>query len=213
MELAVLRDNLGYQGLLLGAAALLTSALLSLADRVTAPAIEAAEARDLTASLRQVLPEGFDNDPLSDRVTVPGADGEVTVWRARQGGLIEGVAFRVTGKGYAGPIVCLLGVDPDGRILGVRVLKHTETPGLGDKIEPAKDDWIHAFAGRFLGDPPAERWGVKKDGGAFDQFTGATITPRAVVEAVRDGLTLFAAQRSAMLSDGPKRDLAANERK
>jgi len=213
MELAVLRDNLGYQGLLLGAAALLTSALLSLADRVTAPAIEAAEARDLTASLRQVLPEGFDNDPLSDRVTVPGADGEVTVWRARQGGLIEGVAFRVTGKGYAGRIVCLLGVDPDGRILGVRVLKHTETPGLGDKIEPAKDDWIHAFAGRFLGDPPAERWGVKKDGGTFDHFTGATITPRAVVEAVRDGLTLFAAQRSAMLSDGPKRDLAANERK
>lgn len=204
MELSILRENLAYQGLLLGAAALVTSALLVLADRVTAPAIEAAEARDLMASLTQVLPGGFDNELLADKVAVPGPDGEVTVWRARRTGVINGVVFKVTGKGYAGPIVCLLGLDPGGKVLGVRVLKHAETPGLGDKIEPAKGDWIHAFAGRFLGDPPLERWGVKTDGGVFDQFTGATITPRAVIAAIRGGLELFAAERERMLAGAPR---------
>jgi electron transport complex protein RnfG len=92
----------------------------------------------------------------------------------------------------------LLGVDADGRVLGARVLSHAETPGLGDKIEVARDDWILSFDGKSLGEPPRERWAVRKDGGDFDQFSGATITPRAVVSAVKSGLELFATQRDAL---------------
>jgi electron transport complex protein RnfG len=209
MDLATLRKNLHYQGLSLGAVALITSALLALAAAATGPAIQAAEARDLMASLAQVLPGGFDNDLLADTVQVPGPEGEVTVYRARHGADLEGVVFKVTGQGYAGPIVALLGLDPQGRILGVRVLKHTETPGLGDKIEPTKGDWIHGFAAKTLGTPPAERWGVKKDGGDFDQFSGATITPRALVKAIKGGLELFARERERMLGTSVPHAVAA----
>jgi electron transport complex protein RnfG len=95
----------------------------------------------------------------------------------------------------------LLGIDENGKLLGVRVLLHTETPGLGDKIEVNKSDWITRFAGKSLGDPPEAQWAVKKDGGPFDQFAGATITPRAVVNSIRDGLRLFAAQRKTLLEE------------
>jgi electron transport complex protein RnfG len=209
MDLATLRENLHYQALSLGTVALITSALLALAAAATGPAIQAAEARDLMASLAQVLPGGFDNDLLGDTVTVPGPAGEVTVYRARHGADLEGVVFKVTGQGYAGPIVALLGLDPQGQILGVRVLKHAETPGLGDKIEPTKGDWIHRFAGKALGTPPAERWGVKKDGGDFDQFSGATITPRALVRAIKEGLELFARERERMLGTSAPHAVAA----
>jgi electron transport complex protein RnfG len=203
IDLAALRENLNYQGLSLGVAALVTSGLLALAAAATRPAIEAAEQRDLMASLAQVLPGGFDNDLLADIRTVEGRAGPVTVYRARHGADVGGVVFRVTGQGYAGPVVSLLSIDPSGHILGVRVLKHGETPGLGDKIDPAKGDWIDRFAGKSLGDPAPERWAVKKDGGDFDQFSGATITPRAVVKSVKGGLELFAREREAMLADGP----------
>ena len=92
-----------------------------------------------------------------------------------------------------GTIVLLVGVLADGRLAGVRVIGHKETPGLGDKIEVAKADWIHAFAGKALA---TARWAVKKDGGEFDQFAGATITPRAVVKAVKEGLAFYAAHRA-----------------
>ena len=95
-----------------------------------------------------------------------------------------------------------MAVDPAGRILGVRVLKHTETPGLGDKIEAKKSDWVHAFAGKSLGEPAADKWAVKKDNGVFDQFAGATITPRAVVRAVKGGLQFFAARKQEITGQG-----------
>jgi len=107
----------------------------------------------------------------------------------------------VVGKGYAGRIVCMMGVDKNGHLLGVRVIKHAETPGLGDKIEPAKSDWIHSFEGKFLGDPLPEKFAVKKDGGVFDQFAGATITPRAVVKAVNKSLLYFAAHRDELFAE------------
>ena len=93
-------------------------------------------------------------------------------------------------------------ITKDGHLLGVRVIKHAETPGLGDKIEPAKADWIHSFEGKFLGDPPPEKFAVKKDGGVFDQFAGATITPRAVVKAVKGGLEFFADSKAQLLDEG-----------
>lgn len=94
-----------------------------------------------------------------------------------------------------------MGVSREGKILGVRILKHTETPGLGDKIEPAKTKWIFSFDGKFLGNPLADLWAVKKDGGVFDQFAGATITPRAVVKAVKGGLVFFEKERSTLLDE------------
>ena len=201
MKLEELRGKLSYQGILLGGVALLTSAALAFASRATEADIKAAEAADLKQSLSQVLPGEYDNDLLKDTVTLSGSQGEVLVYRARRAGKVEAVVYRVTGHGYAGNILCVMGVSREGKILGVRVLSHKETPGLGDKIEPAKADWIHAFEGKFLGDPPLEKWAVKKDGGIFDQFAGATITPRGVVNAVKDGLEFFDASKTQLLDE------------
>lgn len=201
MNLEQLRGKLVYQGLLLGGAALITSALLSFFSQATEADIKAAEAADLKQSLAQVLPGAYDNDLLNDTVALPGKEGEVLVYRARRAGKVEAVVYRVIGHGYAGNIVCVMGVSREGRILGVRVISHKETPGLGDKIEPAKGDWIYAFEGKWLGEPVPEKWAVKKDGGAFDQFAGATITPRAVVNAVKGGLEFFEANKDALLDE------------
>jgi electron transport complex protein RnfG len=201
MKLEELRGKLVYQGLLLGGAALLTSALLSFFSQATEADIKAAEAADLKQSLAQVLPGEYENDLLMDTVNLPGREGEVLVYRGRRAGRVEAVVYRVIGHGYAGNIVCVMGVSREGRILGVRVISHKETPGLGDKIEPAKGDWIHAFEGKWLGEPVPEKWAVKKDGGVFDQFAGATITPRAVVNAVKGGLEFFEANKDALLDE------------
>jgi electron transport complex protein RnfG len=201
MKLEELRTRLGYQGLLLGGAALLTSAALAFASRATEADIKAAEAADLKQSLSQVLPGEYDNDLLKDTVTLPGKEGEVLVYRARRAGKVEAVVYRVTGHGYAGNILCVMGVSREGKILGVRVISHKETPGLGDKIEPAKAKWIFDFDGKHLGEPPVEKWAVKKDGGVFDQFAGATITPRAVVNAVKGGLEFFEKERATLLDE------------
>jgi electron transport complex protein RnfG len=202
MNLDQFREKLGYHSLVLGVIALAASASLALTDNTTHGAIKAAEKRDLQQSLAQVLPSGFaDNDLLKDQITVKGAEGNaVTVYRARLGGESRGAVFEVSGRGYAGDIRILMAVDPAGRIVGVRVLKHQETPGLGDKIEAAKGRWIYDFDGKSLGQPAPEKWAVKKDGGQFDQFAGATITPRAVVKAVKGGLDFFAAHKDEIFT-------------
>ena len=195
------RQRVGYQAGLLGGFALVAAALLVMGDIATRDAIAEREAEDLLASLAQVIPPALhDNDLLADTLVLANdtADGALTVYRARQGFDVTAVAFSVTGKGYAGPIEILLGIDPAGRVLGARVLSHTETPGLGDKIEIARNDWITSFDGRSLGDPPAAEWAVKRDDGIFDQFSGATVTPRAVVQAIRGGLETFASYRDTL---------------
>ena len=195
------RDRLSYQPLSLGFIALATSAALVFANQITRPQIINAEERDLQASLVEVLPAGFaDNELLKDNVKIAGADGQpVTVYRARQAGSVTGVVFQTSARGYAGEVAVIIGVDTKGTLLGARVIKHHETPGLGDKIELAKSSWIRYFEGKSLDSPPADKWAVKKDGGAFDQFAGATITPRAVVKAVKEGLTFYAAHRQEIL--------------
>ena len=196
MSLDTLRDKLGYQPLLLGVVALLASAALAVVSSATAPAIAAAEAKDLRDSLSDVLPAGLaDNDFLKDTVDIDRDGKMVTVYRARRGGELQAVLFKVAERGYSGEIQVLMAVDMDGRTLGVRVLKHTETPGLGDKVELRKDDWVLDFNGKSLGDPAPEKWAVKKDNGVFDQFAGATNTPRAVVKAVKGGLAFYAARK------------------
>ena len=213
MNLQDLREKLGYHAAALGVIALAASVTLAFADLGTHKGIEAAEKRDLLQSLAQVLPEGFaDNDLLKDKVTVKDANGkEVQVYRARLKGEAKGVVFQQANRGYANDVVVLMGVDISGKLLGVRVIKHSETPGLGDKIDIAKTDWIVGFNGKSLGDPPVEKFGVKKDGGIFDQFAGATITPRAVVKSVREGLQFFAANKAEIFAAGGEEKTLVHE--
>ena len=203
--LAQWRDQLFYQPLSLGAIALVTCAALAVANQATRSAIDAAEERDLQNSLSEVLPASYgDNNLLKDTLQLSGSDGKaLTIYRSRKAGVVNGAVFQTTSRGYAGDIVVLVGVDTSGTLLGVRVIRHQETPGLGDKIEAAKAKWIDDFAGKSLASPPPEKWGVKKDGGVFDQFAGATITPRAVVKAVKQWLEFFATHREEILTAQP----------
>jgi electron transport complex protein RnfG len=144
-----------------------------------------------------VPPDTHTNDLFTDMIEVRdpvllGTREPVQVYRARRDD--EAVALVLTPEapdGYSGSIKLLVGIDADGTLTGVRVLSHRETPGLGDAIEAERSDWILSFDGRRLGDPPADQWRVRRDGGVFDQFTGATVTPRAVVNAVRKSLIYF----------------------
>ena len=199
--LAQWRDRLSYQPLSLGFIARATSAALVFANQMTRLKIVEAEERDLQTSLTEVLPAGYaDNNLLKDTISLAGDDGKpLTIYRARKAGAVNGVVFRTASRGYAGDVVVLIGIDTQGTMLGARVIKHQETPGLGDKIEVAKSKWIRAFEGKSLESPAAEKWAVKKDGGVFDQFAGATITPRAVVKAVKQGMTFYAAHREEIL--------------
>ena len=202
MKLESLREKMGYQPLLLGAFALLASGALAWAAGATGAAIAAAEAKDLRDSLAEVLPKGFaDNDLLKDTLVIERDGKPLTVYRVRRQGVVKGAVFKVAERGYAADIQVLMAVDASGQTLGVRVIKHAETPGLGDKIEAAKSNWIRAFDGQSIGRPPLEKWGVKKDGGVFDQFAGATITPRAVVKAVKGGLAFYAEHRKEILGE------------
>jgi len=202
MNLEAIREKIGYQPLLLGAFALLASGALAWASDATGGAIAAAEAKDLRDSLSEVLPQGMaDNDFLKDTIELDNKGKMVTIYRARQGGVVKAALFKVAERGYAADIQVLMAVDAEGKTLGVRVLKHAETPGLGDKIEIKKDKWITDFDGKSLGDPAPEKWGVKKDSGVFDQFAGATITPRAVVKAVRGGLEFYGEHRKEILGE------------
>lgn len=174
-------------GAILGLFCLGFGLLLAVTNDIAEEDIAARAVEDKQNSLSQVLPDGIhDNNPVTDTVTLKNAEGrELTVFLAKKGGKVTGVAYEIFGSGYAGEIKLMMGVDADGKVLGVRALAHKETPGLGDKIEVKKTDWIERFTGLSLGKPAVERWKVKKDGGDFDQFTGATITPRAVVNAVK----------------------------
>lgn len=205
-DLESLRQRLDYQTYLLAAAGLVASLLLGFSDLATRGSIALRQQEDLLATLEQVLPaELHDNDLLHDIKTVadPSEKGlaDTQVYIARKDGKPTAVAFKLTATGgYSGPIALVMGVDRDGTILGVRVVAHAETPGLGDKIEKAKSDWILAFAGHSLDNTTPERWRVKKDGGDFDQFAGATITPRAVVGGVHAGLAFFQRHRDELIS-------------
>jgi len=177
--------------------AVVATLLLGLTDMVTREPIAAAQRQALHRALQQVLPEHA-NDPLDDVVTI-GADA-VPVYLARDGQRrIVGAAWEtVAPDGYAGSIRILMGVEPDGRIYAIRVTDHRETPGLGDGIVHNRP-WLDSFIGRAL---DSVRWAVKKDGGDFDQFTGATITPRAVVKAVHRGLEFYRTYRQSILAAG-----------
>jgi electron transport complex protein RnfG len=176
--------------LLLCAFGVLGAGLVALTYQGTAEHIAENERQALLRIIRQLVPpSAIDNQILTETVEIaaPGALGAdaSTVYLGRQAGEPVAAVFSpVVARGYGGPIKLIVAVRADGTLGGVRVLAHKETPGLGDKIDVERSDWIKGFTGRSLTDPIESRWAVKRDNGEFDQFTGATITPRAVVAAV-----------------------------
>ena len=201
-------------GMILGAFCLGFGMLLVMTNSLTAGDIAQRAIEDRQNSLKQVIPDNIhDNNLAADTLILKNDQGsEVVAYVATREGRVTGVAFETSRPGYSGAIKVMLGVDPEGKILGARVLAHKETPGLGDKIEVKKGDWILRFTGLSIGNPPLEKWKVKKDGGQFDQFAGATITPRAVVKAIREGLQFFDANKSKIMEfQSSKPETAATE--
>jgi len=194
--------GIGYQAGLLGGMAMLVGIVLMMGEHGTRDDIKARIDEDRRAMLAQVLPADlYDNNPLQTTTALTGNPfgGNPTVFLAGKNGQLTGAAYEVvTHNGYSGTIVLIIGVNADGELTGVRTITHAETPGLGDKIEIAKHDWVERFNGLSLTNPPEKEWAVKKDGGRFDQFTGATITPRAVVGAVHQGLKVFEQQKAQL---------------
>lgn len=189
-------------GITLAVIAGLCTALVALTYTATAARIEANEQAWLERSLQPAL-SGlfFDSGVTESMMTIPpphdlpGSEAAI-VYRVYAEGTPVAALFVVSARdGYAGPIRVLVGVDVSGAVTGVHVLEHRETPGLGDRVESGKSDWVHQFDGRSLVDPSPSGWAIKRDGGQFDQLTGASVTPRAIVKAIRDTLLYFEAHR------------------
>jgi len=201
------RQRLGYHAILLGAMGLFASVALVSGNIATQADISQRVKDDMLFSLEQAIPpSNYDNDLFEDTIVVKSQtpsskDKEVKVFRARKNNSIIAVAYKSTATGYSGPIEIIMGIDKNGSLLGVRIISHSETPGLGDKIEVKKDNWITKFTGLSFSNTASDKWKVKKDGGQFDQFTGATITPRAVVKAVYNGLLFFSNNKKTLFFD------------
>ncbi len=195
-------------GILLALFAAIATALVAVTEQATRSQIADNERATLLRTLNNLLPESeYDNDLLASTLTLPitaalGMQTPSLVYRARKQGQPVAAIFNIVAPdGYNGKISMLIAIRYDGTIAGVRVLKHKETPGLGDKIELKRADWILSFTDLSKDNPPADTWKVKTDGGYFDQFTGATITPRAVVSAVYKALDYFHQQRDNLFAE------------
>jgi electron transport complex protein RnfG len=183
------------------------AAALSLINGITRERIERNEQAWITQRLDALVPpDRYDNDPLSDRISVVapdllGSSYPVIIYRARRNGVPVAAILRpVAPDGYRGPIGLLVAIAYDGTLIGVQVIEHQETPGLGDAFERRQPQWLDGFRGRSLTSPAQNRWTVRKDGGEFDQFTGATITPRAIVKQVRRTLEYYAANKERVFA-------------
>ena len=192
-------------GILLGLFAIVGTALIAFTFDNTAERIAAEEREFLLRSIQALIPaSSYDNDLYSDTVSVVspqllGSRDPVPVYRARKDGKpVAAIIEAVAPDGYSGKIVMLVGVRYDGSLLGVRVTEHHETPGLGDNIDTRKSNWILQFNNLSLSNPKPANWKVKRDGGAIDQITSATISSRAVTKAVYHALEYFKAHREAL---------------
>jgi electron transport complex protein RnfG len=193
---------------LVALAAMLAAVLVGVAS-LTRSRIERNEQAWIQQHLEALVPaSSHDNDLLEDSISVEapellGTTQPVRVYRARRAGQPVAVVIRsVAPDGYRGPIELLVAIDREGTLMGVRVLRHNETPGLGDAFETREPEWLDRFEGLSLSNPPPSRWTVRRDGGDFDAFTGATITPRAIVKGVRYTLEYYERHR-AMLFEQP----------
>lgn len=205
----MLGKSISQNSLILGTFAAVTAGLIASTFMGTQERIAEAERRAAQKALFEIVPPSRHNNDLLNETLELGAaasdyhlDSKAHV--AKYNGEPVAMVFKATAPdGYSGDIRLLIGVNLDGQVTGVRVLSHKETPGLGDKIDLSKSEWILSFQDKSLNAPDEKNWKVKKDGGDFDQFTGATITPRAVVQAVKQAL-LFYRDQPAVLMDGKR---------
>lgn len=202
----MLGQSIGKNGAMLALFAVLTTGVIAATYLSTRDAVQDNVRRAEEKALLDIIPrQRHDNDMLEDSATVDddallGLREPKRYYRATEGGRPVAVILPATARdGYTGDIDLIVGINADGTVAGVRVLSHRETPGLGDQVDYKKSQWVDSFAGKSLGAPPLEQWTVKKDGGVFDQFTGATITPRAVTAAVRRALQYFDSHRASLL--------------
>ncbi len=205
--MAISKRQILLSGTFLWLFAVAGTTFVALTEFSTRSAIADNERALLLRNLYALLPaERLDNDIASDSLQLAaspllGTEQTSLVYRARLGGEPVAAVFNsIAPNGYSGRIHLLVGVWVDGSIAGVRVVKHAETPGLGDGIEIRKSPWITGFDGRSLQNPAEDGWKVKRDGGVFDQLTGATITPRAVIDAVRNTLLYYRSNADMIFS-------------
>jgi len=182
-------------GLLMFIFTLVCVFIVSLAEKNTKDRIEINEQQLLIKRLNEIV-TGYDNPILSEsfvrNINLHGIEQTVTIFPAKNNNKVfANLVEHTYPNGYNGNIRLLTGISVSGELLGVRVINHKETPGLGDKIETRISDWIKSFTGLSLSQPEKSKWKVKRDGGFFDQFTGATITPRAIVTAAYQILDYF----------------------
>jgi len=210
------KKNIAITAALLTFFAVSGAALVGLTFKQTADDIKHNEELTLLRKLNTIIPaESYDNDLIADTRTIKpqpllGTDEDTMVYRARKDNKnVAAIFTSIAPNGYNGPIQMLVGVYADGRLAGVRIVKHRETPGLGDAVELSHSKWILGFDNKSLTDPDEKHWKVKRDGGIFDQFTGATITPRAVVKAVHDALLYFAQNQVMLFETEPATDKTA----
>ncbi len=186
--------------------AVITAGAIAVTQVATVERIEINEREQRARALYEIVPkDSIDNNLLEDTVSLTspaltGSDLPVDAFRARRDGQVVTVILPVTAPdGYTGNINLIVGINQDESIAGVRVLAHKETPGLGDKVELKKSDWVLNFNGQHYRGDNDPSWAVQKDGGRFDQFTGATITPRAIVNATARAIHYFREHRTALL--------------
>ncbi len=191
--------------------ALIGTALVAATYEGTKEQIAENERLALLDSLGQLVDASrYDNNLLEDRIPLTadpllGTSEPSYAYLAKTAGAVHTVLLTpTTEEGYSGTINLLVGIDQNGSLVGVRTLQHKETPGLGDLIDLKKSDWILSFNGHSLGNTTESEWAVKKDGGVFDEFTGATITPRAMVRAVYNSLQYFKQHREQLLTQRHK---------
>ena len=209
----MLNRSVSRNSILLGLFAVLTTCIIAGTYLGTRERVAAEQRRAAEKALLNIVPASrHNNSMLDDWLPVPagvlGLREDKQAFIARWDGEPVAVILPVTAPdGYSGDIDLIVAINVDGSIAGVRALAHKETPGLGDKVDIRKSPWIMGFEGKSLTDPAPDRWAVKKDDGEFDQFTGATITPRAVVAAVKCALEYFATHRaSLMVPDAEERN-------
>ena len=201
--------SMGNNSLLLALFALVTALILASTDRLTEERIAESERLAAQKALFEIVPVArHNNDLLVDLQPIPeqywsdlGLDNGGDIHIARlDDEPVAAIVPSITPDGYSGDIAMIVGINFDGTVAGVRVVEHKETPGLGDKIELRKSDWILSFNGKSLNNPDLSKWNVKKDRGDFDQFTGATITPKAVIHQIAKTLEYFEKDRERLLS-------------
>lgn len=194
-------------GLTLAGIAAICTAAVAATYQLTRERIAANELALLEQSLEPALSGvDFDSSITESKLVLPAPHGlpgndDAFVYRVFSGGTPAAALFAVTARdGYSGPIRILVGIRYDGTVSGVRILEHRETPGLGDRIESSRSDWIYQFDGRSIGDPGVDDWAIRRDGGRFDQLSGASVTPRAVTGAILRTLIYFGANRDEIFS-------------